>query len=300
MKEIIIGTRGSRLALWQAEFIRGKLAAVTDVPILLETIKTAGDKINDIPFGKMEGKGFFTKEIEEALLKKEIDLAVHSLKDLMTSMPLGLALPAVGFRIDNREALLVRKESYDPERKLPVITGGTVGSSSVRRQCQIAHCATDLEIKDLRGNVPTRIEKLRNGHYNAIIIAYAGIKRLELDLSDLEVVILERRDFLPAPGQGILAIQSREDDPELNSVISRLDDSKARLQMNLERGLLARFEGGCQLPLGAFSEIDDARLRLSAVLGINEGGRWIGLKRADVEGSDPIEMVTETFEALTG
>ena len=300
MKDIIIGTRGSQLALWQAEFIKKKLSKVTDRPVRLEVIKTAGDKIDNLSFDKMEGKGFFTKEIEDSLLNGGIDLAVHSLKDLMTTLPKGLVLPAVGFREDSREALLVRKDSYTPGRTIPVKENGVVGSGSVRRQSQMAHLAPDLLLEDLRGNVPTRIRKLREGQYDAIILAYAGILRLEIDLSEFEVVILEKEKFLPAPGQGILAIQSRENDAEINEIASRLDDPSTRLQMNLERGLLARFEGGCQLPLGVYSEINGVDLGITAVLGIRENGRWINLKRKSSSGTDPEKLIRETFAFLVG
>ena len=184
MNEIVIGTRGSELALWQANFIKSRLEQVTDIPATLRIIKTLGDKIDNLSFDKIEGKGFFTKEIEDALLARDIDLAVHSLKDLMTTMPPGLALTAVGFREDSREALLINKDAFDPGRPLKVKENGILGSSSVRRQCQVAHLSPDLTLKDLRGNVPTRINKLRDGQYDAIILAQAGIRRLEIDLSE--------------------------------------------------------------------------------------------------------------------
>lgn len=294
MKDIKIGTRGSQLALWQAEFIKEKLERLTPLPVRLCIIKTSGDKIDNLPFGKMEGKGFFTKEIEEALLAKEVDLAVHSLKDLMTTMPDGLALTAVGFREDNREAVLIRKDAFDPDRPLKVKNDGIIGSSSVRRQCQIAHLRPDLSLKDLRGNVPTRIKKLRDGQYDAIILAHAGIKRLQLDLSDLEINLLPCEEFLPAPGQGILGIQTREGDDEVNKIVSRLDDPSTRIMALLERGLLARFEGGCQLPLGAYSEISGDTLTLHAVLGLYRDDRWIGLARASA-GGKKIDAVIEVM-----
>ena len=294
LKEIRIGTRGSQLALWQADFIRGRLERFTELPVRLCVIKTRGDKIDHLAFDKMEGKGFFTKEIEDALRAEEIDLAVHSLKDLMTTMPEGLTLTAVGFREDNREAVLIRKEAYDPGRPLNIKEGRVIGSSSVRRQCQIAHIRPDLSLKDLRGNVPTRINKLRDGQYDAIIIAYAGIKRLEPDLSDLEINLLECADFLPAPGQGILGIQTREGNIEIIRIAERLDDRLARMQARLERGLLARFEGGCQLPLGAYSEISGNTLSLHALLGRRRNGFWATPARASVRG-EKIDAVIETM-----
>jgi len=299
LNEIRIGTRGSQLALWQAEFIKGKLEQLTPLPVRLCIIKTSGDKIDNLSFDKMEGKGFFTKEIEEALLAKEVDLAVHSLKDLMTTMPDGLALTAVGFREDNREAVLIRKEGFDSDQPLKVRIGGVIGSSSVRRQCQIADLRPDLSLKDLRGNVPTRINKLRDGQYDAIILAHAGIKRLELDLSDLEVNLQECADFLPAPGQGILGIQTGEDNVEINEIVARLDDPAVRIQAQLERGLLARFEGGCQLPLGVYSEISGDNLILHAVLGYRRDGRWMKLARASVTGKKIDTIIESLYKKLT-
>lgn len=305
MKDIIIGSRGSQLALWQARFIQAQLANITAHPVQIEIIKTQGDQIDSLPFDKMEGKGFFTKEIEEALLDKRIDLAVHSLKDLMTTMPDGLVLSAVGFREDNREAVLIRKESLDPTRPLSVKENGVMGSSSVRRKCQIAHLSPDLQLADLRGNVPTRIDKLRAGRYDAVLVAYAGIKRLAcqpsklaLDLSDIEIIILGRDRFLPAPGQGVLAVQTRCDDDETSQIAAKLDDRQVRLQAELERGLLTRFVGGCQLPLGAFAEIDGSELRLHAVMGIRENGQWLGLARASVSGNDPQKVIEDVSAKL--
>ncbi len=298
-KEFIIGTRGSELALWQAEFIRTRLVEITSRPIILEIIKTQGDKIDHLSFDKMEGKGFFTKEIEDALLSNSVDLAVHSLKDLMTTMPPGLALGAVGFREDSREAILIRKESHDPTRPLEIKQGGIIGSSSVRRQCQIAAKSPDLMLKDLRGNVPTRVRKLREHQYDAIVIAYAGLKRLELDLSDLEVKLQDKSEFLPAPGQGILGIQVRENDKEINEIVAKLDDPAAKIQARLERGLLGRFDGGCQLPLGAYSEISGDAYTLTAVLGEQSGDKWSGLKRASVTGHDIDKIVEDTYKKLT-
>ena len=299
MKEIVIGTRGSALALWQAEFIKSRLQQLSPVSVRLSIIRTQGDKIDDLSFDKMEGKGFFTKEIEDALLTAEIDLAVHSLKDLMTSMPAGLTLSAVGFREDSREAVVIRKDSYDDTRPLKIREGGVIGSSSVRRQCQIAYRSPDLQMRDLRGNVPTRIRKLREGRYDAIVVAYAGLKRLNLDLADLQIALQAKQDFLPAPGQGILAIQTRENDRAINALVSRLDDPVARVQVQLERGLLARFQGGCQLPLGACSEITGDEMTLSAILGRRERDRWVGLTRAVARGKEIDALVESAYNQLT-
>ena len=298
-RPLIIGTRGSDLAIWQAEHIQSVLNHEHGCVTELKIIKTQGDQVTDLPFDKMEGKGFFTKEIEQALLDREIDLAVHSLKDLMTSQPKGLKLGAVGFRDDLRDLLLVRKESYSPGGYLPVIEGGVVGTSSARRQCQIAYHNRSLRVKDLRGNVPTRVQKLRDGNYEAIIIAAAGVRRLRLDLSDLAVVYLAPEIFLPCPAQGILGIQIRDDDPQIESIISKLNSIEIEKAVEMERGLLAKFETGCSLPLGAISQLKHNSFRLIAVLGKKRDDLWRELIWSDIEGSDIEEIVQQTYEILT-
>jgi len=296
--KITIGTRGSDLALYQAYFIKDILEKQHGCQIALKIIKTSGDKIDNISFDKMEGKGFFTKEIEDSLLDKEVDLAVHSLKDLMTSQPDGLKLGAVGYRADRREMLLIRKGSRSGDGILPVKSGGTIGTSSARRKCQIAYHNDSLEIKELRGNVPTRVKKLRDGMYDAIIIAAAGVKRLELNLSDLEAVELDPEVFLPAPAQGILGLQIRCDDENTESVVSKLGSHEDFIRASLERGLLTKFDSGCSLPLGVCSDIDGGQFRLKAVLGIPDGDCWAGLKKTEISGDDVDEMMGRAFREL--
>ena len=295
---LTIGSRGSDLALFQARFIRSVLEKDFGCSVEIKVIKTSGDKIDTISFDKMEGKGFFTKELEDALLAHEIDLAVHSLKDLMTSQPDGLKLGAVGYRADRRELLLIRKESRISEGVLPVREGGSVGTSSARRKCQVAHHNPSLVIKDLRGNVPTRVQKLRDGQYDAILLAAAGVTRLELDLSDLEVVYLDPKEFLPAPAQGILGIQIRDNDERVESIVSGLGSIEEMTTAVLERGLLKLFGGGCSLPLGVYSEKQGNDYLLRAVLGEHDGQRWTGLSTAEVVGHDTEVMLAEAFEAL--
>ncbi|MEE8576772.1 MAG: hydroxymethylbilane synthase [candidate division Zixibacteria bacterium] len=299
-KKLILGSRGSDLALYQANFVANLLESELDCPAGIKIIKTSGDKLQELSFDKMEGKGFFTKELEDALLAREIDLAVHSLKDLMTSMPDGLKLGTVGYRADRCEMLLSTKDAYEQGTLVPVRSGSVIGTSSTRRKCQLAHHAPTLEIKDLRGNVPTRVSKLREGLYDAIIVAAAGVTRLELDLSDLKVTLLDPEKFLPAPAQGILGIQIRSNDSDVESVISRLGSKSDALAANLERGLLARFDAGCSLPLGVFSDISGDSLRLKAVLGQREGDTWTGLTEIQVTGTDPETMVDEAFARLCG
>ena len=296
---IVIGSRGSDLALYQANFIRDILVHELECEVEISIIKTSGDKIGDISFDKMEGKGFFTKELEDALLSGAIDLAVYSLKDLMTTQPTGLKLGAVGYRADRREMLLIRKASRVPDGLIPVKPGGIIGTSSARRKCQIVHHNPSLVINDLRGNVPTRIRKLRDGQYDAILIAAAGVQRLGLDLSDLDGILLDAHKFLPAPAQGILGLQIRSDDARVDAIISRLGSTKARLEASLERGLLAKFDAGCSLPLGVVSHVTADEYRLAAVLGQQEEDRWVGLKQAEVSGSDVDEVVNRVFNLLS-
>jgi hydroxymethylbilane synthase len=299
MEKFIIGSRGSELALWQANFIRVNLANHTDIPVEIKIIKTQGDKIDHLSFSEMEGKGFFTKELEDALLAGTIDLAVHSLKDLQTTMPDGLDLGAVCFREDPRELALIRPEVYDSEAPLGINEGSIIGTSSVRRQCQIAHLASSLKVKDLRGNVPTRVRKLREGQYDAIILANAGVKRLNLDVSDLKSFLLGTSYFLPAPAQGILGIQIRRDDQQVATIVSSLDSSDLRKQVALERGLLARFDGGCQLPLAVTSEIVYNGYLLRAALGVRQETGWGTLRRVELTGTDIETLITRAHQCLT-
>lgn len=299
-KPLTIGSRGSDLALWQARFISDILTREHGQAVEIKIIKTEGDRVQNLSFDKMEGKGFFTKEIEDALLAREVDLAVHSLKDLMTTQPEGLKLGAAGYRADRRELLLIRPESRSDDGLLPVKGGGIIGTSSARRKCQIAHHHKSADIKDLRGNVPTRVNKLREGQYDAILVALAGVQRLELDLSDLVALPLDPQQFLPAPAQGILGIQIRDNDPEVEAVVGRLGSPDMMLTAQVERGLLKRFGMGCSLPLGVFSERQDDTIRLQAVLGVREGDVWTDLRRADVRGSvrDPEQIVNEAYLIL--
>jgi hydroxymethylbilane synthase len=297
-RELIIGSRGSDLALFQARFIRDILTEEFGCKVEIKVIKRAGDISNNLSFDKMEGKGFFTKELETALLGKDIDLAVHSLKDLMTTQPDGLKLGAVGYREDRREMLLIRKEARVSDGLLPIRESGTIGTSSARRKCQIAHHNPSLVIKDLRGNVPTRVEKLRSGKYDAIVIASAGVKRLDLDVSDLEVIQLDPEKFLPAPAQGLLGIQIREDDNRVESIVSQLGSRETYDEAELERGLLRKFDAGCSLPLGVYSRREGERYHMKAVLGIRDGENWTGLNVTEVIGTDIDALVSQAYDNL--
>ena len=256
MRKIIIGSRGSDLALWQANFVQSRLQELS-VESEIKIISTQGDRIQNLSFDKLEGKGFFTKEIEQALLDKMIDLAVHSHKDLETNQPKGLAIGAVSKRANPADVLLIAKSAVDIRQKFNLKKSAIVGTSSARRKNQLKLFRPDIELEDLRGNVPTRIDKLRKGNYDAIVLAQAGVSRLNLDLSEFHGEILDPKEFIPAPAQGVLALQIREDDHELNKILSQLNDIEVQQCVEVERKVLNLFNGGCQLPLGVYCELDD-------------------------------------------
>ena len=254
-KNIRIGTRGSALALWQANKVKSELEAL-GFACALHIIKTQGDKIQNIGFDKMEGKGFFTKEIEEALLQEDVDVAVHSLKDMPTVQPEGLVLGGLSEREDPSDLLIARSELQAQGKTYALREGAIVGTSSIRRKTQLLSLASQVQTKDLRGNVPTRVDKLRTGDYDAIILASAGINRLELDLSEFKTTRLHPREFVPAPGQGVIAYQVRAKDKEMRRIIQNIHQVKTATSTNVERKVLQLMDGGCQVPLGAYCEVD--------------------------------------------
>lgn len=255
-KKLIIATRGSELALWQAHFVQDELKRI-GVDSELNIIKTQGDQVQHLSFDKLEGKGFFTKEIEDALLNGTADVAVHSHKDLPTESPAGLCVAAVSYRENPAEIILVRKESHDPKQKFGFKKGAVVGTSSARRKAQLLAFRPDIELKDLRGNVPTRISKLRDGQYDAIMLAAAGIERLKLDISDLYSELTDPREFVPAPAQGVLALQARDNDAETIAILQQLHHADVQECIAVERKILNLFEGGCHMPLGSYCTKDD-------------------------------------------
>ncbi len=260
-RKITIGSRGSDLALWQANHILRrvqKLGLTAEIKI----ISTQGDQIQNLSLDKLEGKGFFTKEIEEALLNKEIDLAVHSQKDLPTTSPAGLKIAAVSEREDAADLVVVRKECVDNLLKLSIKKNGIVGTSSPRRKSQLLAFRSDIQIADLRGNVPTRIQKLRDKKYDAILLAAAGIERLKINLSEFKVIRLDPKEFIPAPAQGVLGLQIREDDHELFEYINKLNSEKVQDTIGIERKVLNLLEGGCQLPLGVYCIKEDNKFKV--------------------------------------
>lgn len=260
-RKIIIGSRGSDLALWQANHILRKVQKL-GLTAELKIITTQGDAIQDLSFDKLEGKGFFTKEIEDALLNKEIDLAVHSHKDLPTTSPEGLKIAAVSEREDAAELILIRKESVDAGEKFSLKKNAVVGTSSARRKSQLLAFRKDITLLDLRGNVPTRIQKLRDKKYDAIMLAAAGVERLRIDLSEFKVVRLDPKEFIPAPAQGVLGLQIREDDHELFEYIHKLNSEKVEDIIGIERKVLNLFDGGCQLPLGVYCIKEDNKFKV--------------------------------------
>ncbi len=253
MKKIILGSRGSDLALWQAHYVKKQLEDL-QLNVDLKIIVTQGDRIQHLSFDKLEGKGFFTKEIEDALLNREIDLAVHSLKDLPTSSPEGLQIAALSYREDPRDVLLIRKGAYQALAQFGLAGNAVVGTSSARRKAQLLTFFPHITIKDLRGNVPTRVQKCRDGMYDAIVLAAAGIGRLQLDLSDFEVVYLDPKSFIPAPAQGVLGLQIRANEPELEAILKQIHRADVAETVAIEREILASFEGGCHMPLGVYCE----------------------------------------------
>lgn len=293
-RRIIIGSRGSDLALWQAHHVEAQLKALGQ-EVEIKIIKTQGDIIQHLSFDKMEGKGFFTKELEEKLLSGEIDLAVHSHKDLPTEHPAGLIIAAVSEREDPSDMILIRKTAVDKDQKFQFKSSAIIGTSSARRKSQLLHFRPDVELKDLRGNVPTRINKLREAQYDAIMLASAGVARLDLDLSEFHVVKLDPSEFIPAPAQGVLGLQIREVDTELASVIGQLNVLEVADQIAVERRILNLFEGGCQLPLGAFCQRLNGKLVVKACMARS----WdLPVKYSENAGLEVESLAQETVSSL--
>lgn len=242
---LVIGSRGSQLALWQAHWIKARLEELGE-ECRIEIIHTTGDKITDVGLSKVGTKGLFTKEIEEALLNRSIDVAVHSLKDMPTEVPDGLTLAATPLREDPRDALVGKKLSELPP-------GALVGTSSLRRSAQLRALRPDLRIHDIRGNVDTRCRKLDEGQYEAILLASAGLRRL--GWHDRIAELLDPELMCPAVGQGALAIETRDDAGEAWRVCRRLDDANTRICVTAERAVLAALGGGCQVPIGALAQL---------------------------------------------
>lgn len=241
--------------MWQARYVASQLESLGNA-VEIKVIKTQGDKIQHLSFDKLEGKGFFTKELEEALLDCHIDLAVHSLKDLPTEALDQLVIAGLSQRANPADWLLIHPQAVQKSEVLNLKPGASVGTSSLRRKSQLSAVRADLQLHDLRGNVPTRVQKLHEGQVDGIVLAAAGLKRLNMDLSEFHVVKLNPREFVPAAGQGVLAYQTRKDDLPLRTTIKRLHHSNVARIVNVERKILKLMEGGCHLPLGAYCEQD--------------------------------------------
>jgi hydroxymethylbilane synthase len=288
MARLRIGSRGSQLALWQANHISALLRE-RGHEVELEIIKTTGDKITDVALAKVGTKGMFTKEIEEALAEGRIDLAVHSLKDLPTELSLGFEIAAVTTRENPRDVFCSSK--YKSIEDLP--RGARVGTSSLRRQAQLKAVRPDLDIHPLRGNVDTRLRKLEAGEYDAIILAAAGLNRL--GKTELVRQIIPAEVMCPAAGQGALGIEIRAGDSTTRQHLVFLDDSAARISTACERALLNKLGGGCQVPIGAFAELRDGRLHLQAIVADPDGSKVL---RDSCEGSDPVQLGESVGETL--
>lgn len=265
-----IGTRGSALAVTQSEWIKAKIKSrYPDLSVELIKIKTKGDKIIDSPLSRIGGKGLFVKEIEDALLKKEVDLAVHSIKDVPAELPEGLCLPVFPEREDPRDAFISR--SFTSPSDLP--DGATVGTGSLRRSSQLLNIRHDLKIVPLRGNVDTRLKRLESGEMHAVILAAAGLNRLSL--SDRITMLLPADTFLPAIGQGALGIETRRDDHRLSEIISFLNHRPTELSVRAERAFLKRLEGGCQVPIAGFGIYEPGIITLKGMVAELDGRRII-------------------------
>ncbi len=274
-----IGTRASALALWQARHVRALIDALPGAPAVeLVPITTAGDLQTQVPLWAVRGRAFFTKELDRALLENRIDLAVHSLKDLPTELEPGLALAAVLEREDPRDALINR----DGRALTALPAGARLGTSSLRRRAFIARLRPDIQLLELRGNVPTRLERLERGEYDAIVLAAAGLKRLGLESHITER--LEPADFPPAVSQGAIGVCAREGDAATARWLEPLDHAATRLATAAERALLRRIEGGCQVPLGALARLEGRSIHMHAVVCALDGTRSLS-----AQGSVPAE-----------
>jgi len=273
-KTITIGTRGSPLALWQAHWIKSQLESVhDDLTIELVKIKTSGDKIQDVPLAKVGGKGLFTKEIEESMLRYETDIAVHSMKDVPVQFPPSLALSVVTEREDPRDALISRKGLKLDD--LP--KGAKVGTGSFRRTTQLLHYRPDLEVIPMRGNVQTRLDKLESEGLDAIILAAAGLIRL--GMADRITENIEPEIMLPGGGQGAVGIESRKEDIRVMNRIFPLDHEETHRALEAERSFLTRLEGGCQVPIGVYATIEGETLRLRGLVGSLDGKQVLKAER---------------------
>ena len=266
MKTLRIGTRGSLLAKWQAESIRKRLFAATGIEPEIVIIKTAGDKMLHAPVAQVGSKGVFIKELEEALLDRTIDLAVHSVKDIPTEIPSGLMFPAVCKRDDVRDCLVGSTLAN-------LRHGARVGTSSLRRQAQLRHVRPNLDLRDLRGNVDTRLRKVQSGEYQAVVVSKAGLDRLGFSQRISEVLSPDL--CMPAVGQGAIAVECRLNDRQAEELLAPLDDSETRAAVIAERALLGALHGGCQVPMGAWARVEHGQLIMDACVCSVDGAQCV-------------------------
>src|SRR5436190_17488395 len=287
-RSLVIGSRGSKLALWQAEHARNQLAGIDPtLEVTIQIIKTSGDIKSD-PLSVIGGKGVFTKELEDALLDGRIDLAVHSLKDLPTTLPEGLSISSIGKRSDPRDALVL-KEPRDISSLRDLPPGAVIGTSSPRRLAQLKSLRPDLDVKDLRGNVDTRLRKLDEGEYDALLLASAGLIRLGLE--NRISLAIATDEMLPAVGQGAIAIETRAGDEFTTDKVSQLNHEATRIACLAERALLRTLGGGCQLPIAAYATVREKRIKLDGLVADPQGQRIVrdrisgGLEEAEQLGT---------------
>lgn len=275
--QLTIGTRGSKLALWQSEYIKARVEEITGLPVDLKIIKTTGDKILDVPLAKVGGKGLFTKELEVELMAGTVDLCVHSMKDVPTELPEGLVIAATPERVDPRDVIVSGAE-YTID-SLP--QGARVGTSSLRRRSQLLALRPDVEIVDVRGNLDTRMRKAEDGEVDAVILASAGITRM--GWADRITHYIDPGQMVPAVGQGAIGVEIREDDEFMQEVCARLTDPATLTCVTAERVVMRRLEGGCQVPIGAYCRVtDESALVMDAFVGSVDG---VTLIRHTLEGS---------------
>lgn len=288
--KLIIGARGSELALRQARWASGALIkAHPDLKVELRVVKTTGDRLNGAALSQIGDQGLFVKELEEALLRCEIDVAVHSMKDLQTTLAPGLVIGAVGVRVHPGDALLT--QSGKTLKTLP--SGARIGTGSPRRKAQLKHFRPDFKVEQLRGNVPTRITRMKERGLDGIVVAVAGLERLEL--SEFISEILPFSVCLPAVGQGAIGLEIRESDLKTVELVHELDDLSARAEVEAERALLAALRGGCQVPVGALARVTGGGLRLEAMVADEDG---VKLVRSSREGS--VDRAREVGAKLAG
>ncbi|SDZ04982.1 hydroxymethylbilane synthase [Evansella caseinilytica] len=292
MRKIIVGSRKSKLAMTQTKWVVDKLRALGgDYEFEIEEIVTKGDKILDVTLSKVGGKGLFVKEIEQAMFDKDIDIAVHSMKDMPAEVAPGLTIGAVPKRVDPRDALI----SNSGLGLMALPSGSIVGTSSLRRSAQVLARRSDLKIKWIRGNIDTRINKCRSGEYDAIILAAAGLERVGWT-KDTVTEFLDPEISLPAVGQGALAIECREDDHDVRRLLSAINDSDTERTVAAERSFLHTVEGGCQIPVGGYATlVENNQILLTAIIASPDGNK---IFRETVVGDDPLRIGKEAAENM--